>query len=188
MSLHTPLVFSKFRVKSAILQRPQPQSKPRPQLLKSNFLRVSKLVPVKPEEYIISLIMEGDATPSFKLRVEIKNCREHSANAMSQSCVEIVQDHFRSVCGLLSSAFNILAVFDAAQSEERGRTVRKMYQKQTIWVPSVLVDDYDVGETSVRGQLDHLFHAATSSEFPDTVWNYSGQFLAKSMSVCFGVV
>ena len=50
------------------------------------------------EKYVISLIMEGNATLANELRLVMEEGCQHPGHGVTKSSREIVQDHLWSVC------------------------------------------------------------------------------------------
>lgn len=51
------------------------------------------------EENVVSLVMKSDYLSSFELRLMRKQTGKQSANSMSQTCAEIIEDDFWLVRG-----------------------------------------------------------------------------------------
>lgn len=59
----------------------------------------TKPSPVEPEKDKVSLVVEGDHLSAQKLRVLWEERGEQSADAVAQTCGEVIQDHFWIVLG-----------------------------------------------------------------------------------------
>lgn len=46
-----------------------------------------------PEEYIISLVVEGDGAAAAELRLVVEQSAQHASHRQTQSRAEVVQDH-----------------------------------------------------------------------------------------------
>lgn len=74
-----------------------------------------KFSPVKSEKDEVSLVVEGGDLSTHKLGVLWKESSKQPADAVAQTCAEVVEDHLR---GVFSWLF--------ASSLQRGNTIIKM--------------------------------------------------------------
>lgn len=58
-----------------------------------------------PEEYVVSLVVEGDSSASLELRVDVEEWGEQTSHRLSQPSCEVVQNHFRPVAWDFSPVF-----------------------------------------------------------------------------------
>ena len=87
------LVLSELAVQSSQLQRMQLQCESWPYLLQIISLPVLReLIPVVPEEYEISLVIECDHCPAHEVRRLREQSSEHPSDSMASHGVEVVQD------------------------------------------------------------------------------------------------
>jgi hypothetical protein len=63
-------------------------------MVKRVLLAVYSPLPVMSDENVVALIVECDDTPSTERRRRRKHAREHTADGVAETRVEIVQYHF----------------------------------------------------------------------------------------------
>lgn len=92
-----------------------------------------------PEEYKISLVVEGDHAPAVELRIVVEEGGEHSRDAVTQSSAEVVQKNFRSMRRELCRLLDVLHMLHRRKLVVRCRTLRQMDDQQATRCSTVLV-------------------------------------------------
>lgn len=102
------LVFTMLGVEQTVLQRAQLQCELRAKLLQPDDPAfVVEDVAVLSEEDKVALVVEGGDPPPAELRLLVEETGQHATDALTETRVEIVQDHF----GLVRRHF-ACALFD----------------------------------------------------------------------------
>lgn len=108
------LVFTVFSVEQTVLQRTQLQREPWPKFLQPHDLAfLVEDVAVLSEEDKVALVVEGGDAPPAELRFLVEETGQHATNALTESRVEVVQDHFRLMGRHLASV-----LFDSTRQNQ----------------------------------------------------------------------
>ena len=56
-----------------------------------------------PEEYVVSLVMEGDGSPPTELRIVGEEGCQHTTHGVAKAGIEVIQYHLWKMCCCLAS-------------------------------------------------------------------------------------
>ena len=152
-----PFKLAVFGVKRALLQRPQLQREPWSQFLQTNLFRILENVSVVSKKDKVSLVVKGHNRPTCELWLLREQGIKQPSNLVPETCVELVQDHFRLVGSLPTAPLNLLVVLHRGQLKVCSWTVWQVADHEAGRLLPVLVDNNNVGVTTLGRTFNNLF-------------------------------
>lgn len=119
-----------------------------------------ELIAMIPEEDEVTLVMEGDNLPSVEVGVLGEECYEHTTDALTCHCVEVVHDQLWWVVMTSGASVvgNVISQLYTADAECRSGSLWQMRDDQGVRVAMLFIPEQQVGVTTFDTPLDDVLH------------------------------
>ena len=125
-----PVVLAVDGVEGALLETPQLEGEPRPELFEPTLLGRLEVVPVVPEKDKVSLVVKGHRPLALELGVVVEQAGQHPGHRVAQPRGEVVEDHFGPVLGDGAEvATDLAGDLDVGQLEVGSGSVGQMTER-----------------------------------------------------------